>query len=103
VPEKRFVVLLTDRDRIVTRITTERGAVEHYSLQYEGRLADTEDWKPIRRYDCSHDIVHRHVYSADGTDRRTQQDGLSFKEGLHLARAELYDDWERFRRTYEES
>jgi hypothetical protein len=100
---KLFAVLLTDRDRIIVRITTGHGtAVEDYSLQYQCRFDDTDDWKSVRRYDCSDRIVHVHVFSSDGSERRIEQTSLSFEDGLNIARVELNEHWEQFRRTYEE-
>lgn len=98
-----FEVLLSDRDRIMARITTERGGVEHYSLQFECRLGDSEEWTAIRRYDCSHGVVHVHVLRADGSERRVESRGaVPFNEGLHMAGTELRENWERYRREYEE-
>jgi hypothetical protein len=102
VAEKQFQTLLTDRDRIVYRITTGHGAtIEHYSLQYECRFADTDDWTRVRRYDCSDRIVHVHAFAPDGSERRREHESVSFKDGLQIAKTELSQDWERFRRTYE--
>jgi hypothetical protein len=103
VAEKLFQVVLSERDRIVARITTGHGrAVEHYSLQYEAWFDDTEQWTAVRRYDCSDRVVHVHVFSPDKPARRIEHKDLSFEGGLTIARRELLDNWERFRRTYEE-
>jgi len=104
VAEKTFAAVLTDRDRIMARITTGHGGtVEHYSLQFECRLGDSQEWTAIRRYDSSHGVVHVHVFRADGSERRVvDRAGVPFKEGLRLAWVELSENWQRYRRTYEE-
>jgi hypothetical protein len=54
VAEKVFAAVLTDRDRIMARITTGHGGtVDHYSLQFECRLGDSQEWTIIRRYDSA--------------------------------------------------
>lgn len=101
--ETLYFHILTDRDRIATSIVTGHGgAVDHYSLQLECRLTDSDEWTPIRRYDCSHAVVHSHVFSKDGEQQRTVRADLTFKDGLQLAADELALNWERFRRMYEE-
>lgn len=86
------------------RIVTGRGtSVEEYSLQYECRFGDDEDWVAVRRYDNSHNEVHVHVFHPDDEEpRRILYAGLDAKAGLELARQELRQDWRRFRREYEQ-
>jgi hypothetical protein len=103
VAEKLYFHQLTDRDRIATNIVTgHAGTVDHYSLQLECRLTDSDEWTPIRRYDCSHDVVHTHVFSANSETQRIVREGMLFKDGLQLAHAELTLNWERYRQDYGE-
>lgn len=101
--EKEYFHWLTDRDRIRFKITTGRGgAVEHYSLQFEARLDDDEEWTAIRRYDCSDYICHVHIYSPRSAERRVQHPGMSFKDGLQLAEDDIRQRWVTFKRVYVE-
>jgi hypothetical protein len=101
VAEKEYFIALTEEDRVATKIVTRQPKdVVHYSLQLETYLADSDEWVAIRRYDCSHNVVHTHTFGADGQDQRTEQRGVGFKEGLELARSDLRGNWTIYKRTY---
>jgi hypothetical protein len=102
VGEKVFRVPLTERDQIVMRIELGRGTVEDYSVQYECRFGESEEWTAVRRYDCSHGVAHVHVFAPEGTPQRMTYDDLSLSDGLKLAHDELHASWQRFRQTYED-
>jgi hypothetical protein len=103
VAERLFFIDLSPQDRIAVKIVTAPPSeVTHYSLQFEARLSDSDEWTKIRRFDCSHDVVHQHFFSPDGRSTRHYEPGVSKRDGLQSALADLKANWEIYRHAYEE-
>lgn len=100
--ERRYFHWLTYWDRIAARIVVTQSGVEEFSVQFECRVGDSDEWAPIRRYDNSHNVCHVHVYSKAAEPRRTELIGHDNKSSLKLAFDQIDLHWERFKRTYEE-
>lgn len=82
-------------------ITTGRLGVEHYAVSLQCRFDDSDTWTDVRRYDCSHHVVHTHVLRRNGQPRIVSYPLLHFDEGLNLAQGEVRENWVRYREEFE--
>lgn len=94
--EKRFFKLLGAAGdlRLRFKIRTEKGRVVGILVQLEMNLAGC--WKPVTRYDNSHDFPHRDMLDPKGTEvEKTPLKLSSLDEVLEYAEQDLTDraDW----------
>jgi hypothetical protein len=76
---------------------TERGRVIHFVVQLEVEVEG--EWKPVIRYDCAHDFVHRDCYNLVGRQKKEELN-LGYAEALTLADEDIDDHWERYRSNF---
>lgn len=57
------------------------------------------EWRPIIRYDCSHEFVHRDCYNLKGKQKKEELN-LDYEEALTLADEDIDDNWERYRSNF---
>ena len=76
---------------------TERGRVTHFVVQLEVEVEG--EWKPVIRYDCAHEFVHRDCYNLRGKQKKDELN-LRYEEALTLADEDIDDNWERYRSNF---
>lgn len=100
-PEKAlFFVPLTGNDRIRVRITTNRGRVTHFTVQYETRLEGT--WRPVVRCDTAHGQAHIDYLDRHGTKIAKTELGVffPFDEALQWSLDDIAANWVRYRERF---
>ena len=76
---------------------TDRGRVVNFMVQLEVKVKG--EWRPVLRYDCSHEFVHRDSYNLRGRQRKEELN-LSYEEALTLADEDIDDNWESYRSNF---
>jgi hypothetical protein len=67
------------------------GSDEGPSLEVHVR-EDDGNWRRIARYDCFRDNPHRHIFTADGQDKRTDWGSGGMESALEATAEELQRD-----------
>ena len=57
----RYVVDLTENDKIFVRFRTEKGKIISFTIQYSTK--SEQRWRTVRRYDTAHNKAHIDVYN----------------------------------------
>ena len=78
---------------------TMKGKVTWYVVQLE--VHDEGRWKPVRRYDCSHDRSHIDEFNRRGERRRLWLD-IAYDQALTQGQQDLQENWERYRERFRE-
>lgn len=73
---------------------TELGKVASFAVQLE--VAFQGEWRPVVRYDCSHDLAHRDAYNPAG-EQRKEILSLPYAEALTFADEDLDENWEKYK------
>lgn len=60
IKEKRFIVMLTPKDRYRHSHIRFKGEVLNFVVQYETKLEG--EWLPVVRYDTEHGFAHRDTF-----------------------------------------
>jgi hypothetical protein len=76
---------------------TKTGKVTYFAVQLEIKIED--NWKPIIRYDCSHDFTHIDRYNIKG-EKLKEKIYLSYEESLTLADEDININWENYKDKY---
>lgn len=76
---------------------TEKGKVVDFVVQLEVGIGGK--WKPVIRYDCSHDFAHIDRYNILGEKEREQLH-LTYAESLTLADEDLNINWEFYKEKF---
>ena len=69
IKKKRFIVMLTPKDRYRHSHTRFRGEVLSFVVQYETILEG--EWFPVGRYDTEHGFAHRDTFDKRGNRYKT--------------------------------
>lgn len=82
------------------RIRTHRGQLINFTLQYETMIGGVPH--PVVRYDCAHGFVHVDFMDRTGAQvaKRPLSSGLTLKQAVHEAEADLIANWERYRAQF---
>lgn len=75
----------------------EKGKVIDFVVQLEAKIRGK--WRPVIRYDCSHNFAHIDRYNIRGEKEREQL-YLPYAEGLTLADEDLNINWEIYRERF---
>ena len=71
-----------------------------FTVQYEA-VIDGKTY-PVVRYDCAHGFAHRDVLDHEGRNvDKWPVGGLSYKEALQYAIADLRANWRQYRADFE--
>jgi len=101
-PYREFEVPLDDdaAEWLRLRITTERGNVEAFTVQYETTVEGER--LPVARYDGAHGYAHRDLLDRRGRmiDKLRLPGGPTYKEALELGRRDLLANWPRYRDAF---
>lgn len=83
--------------RMRARYRVARGRVSRFIVQLEVLLEGK--WKPVIRYDTSHQFAHRDLYRRRG--RVVKSDlKMSFEDALTHALDDLRENWETYREKF---
>lgn len=95
-----FRRLFDDKNAARVRFEMERGRVLKFIVQLECRFND--EWHPVVRYDTAHDFAHRDLLHPSGTTEKTEMATRDYNEGLTFAIKDLTDNWQKYRRRYQQ-
>lgn len=99
-PKKKYVFMLTDKDRKRHEHITEKskvkvsGFVIQYEIFFEGK------WMPVVRYDTAHGYVHKDLINPDGSKGKIFMGLTDLNEALTLADKDINENWERYKERY---
>lgn len=97
-----YVALLTDRDRMRTRIKRFPSRRPTYVFQLECRFDDSDNWVAVIRADDFHDKPHLDILSPNGKPRKEwMQDWGNDKANMKEAQQLIIARWEKERQRYE--
>lgn len=97
-PEKEYLIRLGDGARKRHYHKAERGEVINFMVQLEVEVAKGV-WKPVVRYDCSHDFAHRDRYNLRGEQEKDDLH-LSYTEALNLADEDINKNWQVYKEQF---
>jgi hypothetical protein len=101
-PTREHAFPLDDHARnwLRLRITTRRGRVTAFLVQYETTIDDA--WRPVVRYDGAHGFAHRDVLNRRGDviGKSRLPDDLSFGEALQAGERDLRVNRRRYRQAF---
>ncbi|MBI5125883.1 MAG: hypothetical protein HZA70_06590 [Planctomycetes bacterium] len=92
-----YVVLLEDGIRKRHYHVREKGKVIAFAVQVEALI--NYQWRPIIRYDASHNYAHLDRFYLDGRKEKVSL-GLSFKSALALADWDINNNWKSYVRSF---
>ena len=91
--ERAYIIPYSGNARKRHYHRTESGQVANFVVQLEVEVKS--EWRPIIRYDCSHEFVHRDCYNLKGKQKK-EEINLGYEEALTLADEDIDDNWERY-------
>lgn len=56
-------------------------------------------WRPVVRYDCSHDFAHRDRYNLRGEQKKDELH-LTYAEALNLADEDINKNWQVYKEQF---
>lgn len=96
-PEKTYTRTLGEDARKRHYHRTEKGKVIYFVVQLEVRIE--ENWKPVVRYDCSHNFTHIDRYNIKG-EKEKEELYLDYKESLTIADEDININWEVYKEKF---
>ena len=96
--EKEYLIRLGEGARKRHYHKTKRGAVTNFMVQLEVEIKKAV-WKPVVRYDCSHDFAHRDRYNLRGEQEKDDLQ-VSYTEALNLADEDINTNWRVYRQQF---
>jgi len=89
-------------DRTAARVyfELERDRVLSFVVQLECLF--NGDWSPIVRFNTAHGFPHRDTLHPSGEIAKTELPARNYNEALTFAIQDLSQNWERYRRRYEQ-
>lgn len=97
-PEKEYLIRLGEGARKRHYHRTERGVVVSFMVQLEVEVAKGI-WRPVIRYDCSHDFAHRDRYNLRGEQEKDDL-LLPYAEALDLADEDINKNWSTYKERF---
>lgn len=76
---------------------TEKGKVINFVVQLEVKIE--EKWKPVIRYDCSHNFAHIDRYNING-EKIKEDIYLTYEDSLTLADEDININWEFYKEKF---
>lgn len=93
--EQRYIIPIAyGVSQVRVRIESQGKAVTSFTSQLEA--LDNGEWKPVRRYDNAHGQPHVDTLDRRGRQIDKQWLTCSSNEALTLARADFFENWERY-------
>lgn len=102
-PEKRYIIPLSDVDRMIIRQDRVGRRILTFSVQLEVLINGR--WRKAMRFDSADDHPHRHIFYPDGTEYRedlaTDDNNLSFTQAQSIIKKSFQDIHERYKLVLE--
>ena len=96
--EKRFIVMLTPKDRYRHSHIRLKGEVLSFVAQYETLLEGK--WLPVVRYDTEHGYAHRDIMDEGGSKHKTPMFTEDYNEALTFAEYDIKLNWKIYRGSF---
>lgn len=93
-----FIRWLGPDDRSRQKLTTEKGQVKRFVVQYEAYIEGK--WRAIVRYDTAHGYFHRDIIHPDRSTSKTEFSAVEFAEAFTQAELDVKINWSRYRQKY---
>ncbi len=93
---------LADDDALRVSFELEHGRVVGFTVQLECRFGDDDEWVAVVRYDTAHGFAHCDRLHPYDPAVKTEMASRDHNEALTLAMQDLANNWESYRRRYEE-
>ena len=96
--EIEFIRWLSSYDRSRQRLTSEKGQVVSFVVQYEAYIEG--GWRAVVRYDTAHGYFHRDIIYPNGCTRKKTLLGVGYAEAFTQAELDIKMNWRRYREAY---
>lgn len=93
---------LDDNNALRVRFELEHGRIVGFTVQLECRFGEDERYVPVVRYDTAHGLAHCDRLQPYDPAVKTEMASRDYNESLTLALQDLANNWEPYRRRYEE-
>jgi hypothetical protein len=97
VAEKEYLILLDVDVRKRHYHVTEAGKVVKFVVQLEVKWEGL--WKPVLRYDCSHDYAHKDCYNLEGRSKKIRL-YMDYEDSLSFADDDINENWQIYRERF---
>jgi len=95
--EKEYLILLDVDVRKRHYHFTEAGKVVKFVVQLE--VKSERLWKPVVRYDCSHDYAHQDCYNMKGSSKKIRL-YMAYEDALNFADDDINENWQIYRERF---
>ena len=95
---KEYLRNFTHEDRVRCRISSNKGKIEGFLVQYE--ILYEDEWRVVVRFDTYHGTMHRDMISWDATIHKEWFPQMKFDEGLNFSYIDIVNNWEKYRIWY---
>ncbi len=95
-----FRRLFDDQNAARVQFELDRDRVIRFVVQLECRFHG--EWHAVVHYDTAHDFAHRDVLHPSGVLEKSELNLRDYNEALTFAIKDLNDNWEKYRRRYEQ-
>jgi hypothetical protein len=95
-----FRRLFDDKNAARVWFELEQNKVLNFVVQLECRM--NGKWRPVVRYDTAHGFAHRDVLHPSSETEKTEMTIENYNDALTFAIKDLVENWERYRRRYEQ-
>lgn len=96
-----FHRFLNENNALRVRFEVESGQVLKFAVQLECCF-DDKTWIPVIRYDTAHGFAHCDRLHPYQPAIKTKMETKDYNEALNVAMDDLVDNWNQYRRRYEE-
>ncbi len=96
-----FYRFLNDNNALRVRFEVEDGQVLKFVVQLECRF-DDKTLTPVIRYDTAHGFAHCDKLHPYEPSTKIEMETKDYNEALNVAMDDLVDNWNQYRRRYEE-
>jgi hypothetical protein len=97
-PDKRYIIMLSDNVRMVVRQDRVGNTILHFSVQLDVLL--TGRWRKAMRFDSAHGRPHRHVFYPGGTEYREFMPATNNNEAFTQAQIILKQSFQEIYERY---
>ena len=95
--EKQYLIMLDEDTRKRHVHVVEAGKIKEFVVQLELKIDSA--WRPVVRYDCSHDYAHKDCYNIHGKQRKINL-YLGYDEALTFADDDINENWRIYRTKF---
>ena len=98
IKEKKFIVMLTPKDRYRHSHIRFKGEVPSFVVQDETILEGK--WLPGVRYDTEHGYAHRDFFDKKGHKQKTPLFTRDYNEALTFAEGDIKSNWRIYKKSF---